>query len=81
MKPTAVSTGPASMSQMTSPIPAETFYDARITWDLPDQRTTLVAWCKNLTDIDDHSLGGVPVVGVARTTTVGMRCRAPTAST
>ncbi len=51
--------------------PAETFYDARITWDLPDERTTVVAWCKNLTDIDDHSLGGVPVVGVARTTTVG----------
>ncbi len=51
--------------------PAETFYDARITWDLPDDRTTVVAWCKNLTDKDDHSLGGVPVVGVARTTTVG----------
>jgi len=51
--------------------PAETFYDARITWELPDERTTVVAWCKNLTDIDDHSLGGVPVVGVARTTTVG----------
>jgi iron complex outermembrane receptor protein len=52
-------------------IPAETFYDARITWDLPDERTTVVAWCKNLTDIDDHSQGGIPVVGVARTTTVG----------
>jgi iron complex outermembrane recepter protein len=52
-------------------IPAETFYDARITWNLPDERTTVVAWCKNLTDIDDHSQGGVPVVGVARTTTIG----------
>ena len=52
-------------------IPSETFYDARITWDLPDERTTVVAWCKNLTDIDDHSQGGVPVVGVARTTTIG----------
>jgi iron complex outermembrane receptor protein len=51
--------------------PAETFYDARVTWELPDNRTTVVAWCKNLTDKDDHSLGGVPVVGVARTTTVG----------
>jgi len=52
-------------------IPAETFYDARITWALPDERTTVVAWCKNLTDMDDHSQGGVPVVGVARTTTIG----------
>jgi iron complex outermembrane receptor protein len=51
-------------------IPAETFYDARITWDLPDERTTITAWCKNLTDIDSHEQGGVPVVGVARTTTV-----------
>ena len=52
-------------------IPAKTFYDARITWELADQRTTVVAWCKNLTDVDDHSQGGVPVVGVARTTTIG----------
>jgi iron complex outermembrane receptor protein len=51
-------------------IPAETFYDARITWDLPDERTTVTAWCKNLTDIDDHEQGGVPVVGVARTTSM-----------
>jgi len=51
-------------------IPAETFYDARITWDLPDQRTTLMAWCKNITDKDDHLQGGVPTVGVARTTSV-----------
>jgi iron complex outermembrane receptor protein len=52
-------------------IPAKTFFDARITWDLPDQRTTLIAWCKNLADTDDHEQGGVPVVGVARTTTMG----------
>ena len=52
-------------------IPAKTFYDARITWELPDERTTLVAWCKNLADTDDHEQGGVPVVGVARTTTMG----------
>lgn len=48
-------------------IPAETFYDARITWQLPDDRTSFVLWCKNLTDIDDHRQGGIPVVGVART--------------
>lgn len=52
-------------------IPAKTFFDARVTWDLPDQRTTLIAWCKNLADTDDHEQGGVPVVGVARTTTMG----------
>jgi iron complex outermembrane receptor protein len=52
-------------------IPAKTFFDARITWDLPDQRTTVIAWCKNLADTDDHEQGGVPVVGVARTTTMG----------
>jgi iron complex outermembrane receptor protein len=51
-------------------IPAETFYDARITWELPDDRTTLIAWCRNLTDKDDHLQGGVPTVGVARTTSV-----------
>ena len=51
-------------------IPSETFYDARVTWDLPDERTTLIAWCKNLTDKDDHLQGGVPTVGVARTTSV-----------
>lgn len=50
-------------------IPSKTFYDARVTWDLADNRTTVIAWCKNLTDIDDHSLGGIPTVGVARTTT------------
>jgi iron complex outermembrane receptor protein len=51
-------------------IPSETFYDARVTWVLPDQRTTLIAWCRNLTDKDDHLQGGVPTVGVARTTSV-----------
>ena len=51
-------------------IPSKTFYDARITWSLPDDRTTIMAWCKNLTDIDDHRQGGVPTVGVARTTSM-----------
>ncbi len=51
-------------------IPSETFYDARITWDLPDERTTLILWGKNITDKDDHLQGGVPTVGVARTTSV-----------
>ncbi|MAT94908.1 MAG: hypothetical protein CME59_20245 [Halioglobus sp.] len=49
-------------------IPSETFYDARLTWRAPDERTTVVAWVKNITDIDDHLRGGVPTVGVARTT-------------
>jgi iron complex outermembrane receptor protein len=52
-------------------VPAQTFYEARITWELPDERTTITAWCKNLTDIDDQEQGGVPTVGVARTTTMG----------
>ena len=50
-------------------IPSKTFYDARVTWSLPDDRTTIVAWCRNLTDIDDHFQGGISTVGVARTTT------------
>jgi iron complex outermembrane receptor protein len=52
-------------------IPEETFYETRLTWRLPDERTTITAWVKNLTDIDDHEQGGVPTVGVARTTTQG----------
>jgi len=51
-------------------VPAETFYDARVTWALPDQRTTLIAWCKNIENDDDHKNGGVPTVGVARTTSM-----------
>ena len=47
---------------------AETFIDARLAWQLPDDRTSIVAWCDNVTDIDDHLVGGVPTVGVARTT-------------
>ena len=49
--------------------PSVTFYDARITWQSPDDNATIMLWCKNLTDKDDHLLGGVPTVGVARTTT------------
>ncbi|MEM9255786.1 MAG: TonB-dependent receptor [Pseudomonadota bacterium] len=47
--------------------PAKTFYDARLTWQAPGQSWKVTAWCKNLTDIDDHIRGGVPTVGVART--------------
>jgi len=47
--------------------PSETFFDARITWQGPQDRFTVAAWCKNITDIDDHLRGGVPTVGVART--------------
>lgn len=50
--------------------PAQTFYDARVTWQVPDDRTTVVVWVKNLLDDDDHLIGGVPTVGVARTTSV-----------
>ena len=48
--------------------PAETFYDARLTWQAADEQFTVTAWCRNLTDIDDHPRGGIPTVGVARTT-------------
>ena len=47
--------------------PEETFYDARINWQLNDERTSFVFWVKNLADNDDHLRGGVPTVGVART--------------
>ncbi len=51
--------------------PAVRFYDARLTWQLPDDRGMVALWVKNFTDKDDQSLGGVPTVGVARTTTEG----------
>jgi iron complex outermembrane receptor protein len=42
------------------------FYSARLTWQLPDDRTTVTLWGKNLTNEDDYLVGGVPLVGVAR---------------
>jgi outer membrane receptor protein involved in Fe transport len=45
---------------------ATTFFDARLTWQLPDDATTITLWGKNLTDVDDYLVGGVPLVGVAR---------------
>ena len=55
-----------------NPVPDEPIQHMwfRVTEDLPDDRTTVMAWCKNLTDKDDHLQGGVPTVGVARTTSV-----------
>jgi iron complex outermembrane receptor protein len=47
--------------------PSETFYDARVTWQSPEKKITVAAWCKNLTDKDDHQRGGVPVVSTTRT--------------
>ncbi|NQX87578.1 MAG: TonB-dependent receptor, partial [Halioglobus sp.] len=52
-------------------IPAETFYDARVAWDLPDDRTTVIAWCKNITDKDNHLQTIIPTVEVARTMGIG----------
>lgn len=49
--------------------PSVTFYDARLTWQSPEENATVMLWVKNLTDKDDHLVGGVPTVGVARTTT------------
>lgn len=48
--------------------PETYFLDARLTWQFPDNRTTITAWGKNLTDEDDYLVGGVPLVSVARTT-------------
>ena len=42
----------------------------KLTWQLQDERTTVAAWIKNIADTDDHLIGGVPTVGVARTTSV-----------
>ena len=42
------------------------FVDARVTWQLPDERTTVTLWGKNLNNEDDYQTGGVPLVGVAR---------------
>ncbi|ROS05650.1 outer membrane receptor protein involved in Fe transport [Sinobacterium caligoides] len=46
---------------------AATFFDARLTWQLPDERTTMTLWGQNLTNVDDYLVGGVPLVGVSRT--------------
>lgn len=45
---------------------AQTFYDARLTWQLPDKRTVLTLWGKNLSDVDDYYVGGIPLVSVTR---------------
>ena len=42
------------------------FYDARLTWQLPDDRTTVTFWGKNLTNEDDYLVGGVPLPAVNR---------------
>ena len=44
------------------------FYGARLTWQLVDDRTTVTLWGKNLTNEDEYLVGGVPLVGVARST-------------
>ena len=43
-----------------------TFYNARLTWRFPDERTTVTFWGKNLANVDDHYIGGIPLVGVSR---------------
>lgn len=41
-----------------------TFIDARIPWISADGRLEVAAWVKNLTDIDDYLVGGIPLVDV-----------------
>lgn len=42
------------------------FLDARLTWQAPDDRTTVTLWGKNLSNEDDYATGGVPLVSVNR---------------
>lgn len=49
---------------------AETFIDARLTWMLPDERTTLTFWGKNLEDKRNYLTGGIPLVSVGRSSGV-----------
>ncbi|MCP3668979.1 MAG: TonB-dependent receptor, partial [Gammaproteobacteria bacterium] len=46
--------------------PETAFYGARLTWQLPDDRTTFALWGKNLSDEDDYLAGGIPLVSVTR---------------
>jgi iron complex outermembrane receptor protein len=43
--------------------PPQTFYNARITWVMPDDRLSVALWVQNLRDTDDYLIGGVPLVG------------------
>lgn len=43
------------------------FVDSRITWLLPDERTTMTFWVKNLEDKREFYTGGIPLVGTSRT--------------
>ncbi|WP_159931150.1 TonB-dependent receptor [Oceanicoccus sp. KOV_DT_Chl] len=52
--------------EVTSP---EThFVDVRLTWSLPDDRTTIAFWGKNVENNDDYTNGGVPLISVNRST-------------
>lgn len=46
------------------------FLDARVTWQAPDDRTSVTMWVKNINNEDDYSTGGVPLVGVNRSSGV-----------
>jgi outer membrane receptor protein involved in Fe transport len=41
--------------------PERAFVNARFTWQLPDQRSTLALWGRNLTGHDGYIIGGVPL--------------------
>ncbi len=41
--------------------PERAFVNARLTWQLPDDRSTFALWGRNLTGHDDYITGGVPL--------------------
>jgi iron complex outermembrane receptor protein len=41
---------------------AEMFFDAAVQWRSPDEDLAVELWVKNLTDIDDYYVGGIPLV-------------------
>ena len=45
-----------------------TFIDARIPWISADGRMEIAAWGKNLTNIDDYVVGGIPLADVTGAT-------------
>lgn len=43
----------------------EIFVNAHLAWTSPEDAVRISLWGKNLTDVDDHITGGIPLVGVA----------------
>lgn len=60
-----------NISQLSEPLPGMKnalfsdpviFLDARLTWLSADGSMEIAAWGKNLTDVDDYMVGGIPLV-------------------